>query len=61
MDLVEREVREQSKYEDFRLDHCTDRFEVQWNYQFDSLFHETGYFTGEIYKNEINRKVFYEN
>jgi hypothetical protein len=61
MDLVEREVRERSKYEDFRLDHCTDRFEVQWNYQFDSLFHETGYFTGEIYKNEINRKVFYEN
>ena len=61
MDLVEREVRERSKYEDFRLDHCTDRFEVQWNYRFDSLFHETGYFTGEIYKNEINRKVFYEN
>jgi len=61
MDLVEMEVREKSGYKEFRMDHCTDQFEVQWNYQFSSLFHELGYFKDGIYKNEINRKVFYEN
>lgn len=61
MDLVELEVRKKSGYERFYLDHCTDWFEVQWNYQFDSLFQELGYFANSIYKNEINRKVFYEN
>jgi len=61
MDLVEMEVREKSGYHKFRLDHCTDRFLVQWNYRFDSLFHELGNFTDGIYRNEINRKVFYEN
>lgn len=61
MDLVEMEIREKSGYEKFSLDHCTDQFEIQWNYQFDSLFYELGYFTESIYKNEIIRKVFYEN
>lgn len=61
MDLVEMEIREKSGYEKFSLDHCTDRFEVQWNYRFDSLFYKLGYFAEGVYKNEINRKVFYEN
>lgn len=61
MDLVEMEVREKSGYKEFRMDHCTDWFEVQWNYQFSSLFHKQGYLSGGIYKNEINRKVFYKN
>ena len=61
MDLIEMEVREKSGYKEFRMDHCTDWFEVQWNYQFSSLFHKQGYLSDGIFKNEINRKVFYKN
>lgn len=60
MDIVEMEVREKSGYENFRLDHCVDRFELQWNYQFPSLFTVLPMMDGGIYENTIIRKIYYE-
>ncbi len=60
MDIVELEVRHKSGYEDFRLDHCTDAFEVEWNYQFESIFQMVPFGGMDIYEQTITRKVFYE-
>lgn len=60
MDLVELEIREKSGYQEFRLDHCTDSFEVEWTYQFESLFIKIPLLDGGIYENTIRRKIFYE-
>ncbi len=61
MDLAELEVRKASGYETFRLDHCTDCFNVQWNYTFPSLFTELSMLNGGIYENTITRKIYYAN
>lgn len=60
MDIVEMEVREKSGYESFRLDHCVDCFELQWDYQFPSLFTVLPMMDGGIYENTIIRKIYYE-
>lgn len=61
MDIVEMEVRKKSGYELLRLDHCVDGFELQWDYQFPSLFTKLPLLDGGIYENAITRKIYYEN
>ena len=60
MDVIEMEVRKKSDCESFYLDHCTDFFEIDWSYQFQSLFKEIPFLNSEIYENAIARKIFYE-
>ena len=60
MDVVELETRIKSGYDNLRLDHCADAFEVQWEYQFSSLFNGSSFLAGGIYENQIIRKVYYE-
>lgn len=60
MDIAELEVREKSGYGQFRLDHCTDCFEAEWTYQFESLLEEIPLFGNGIYENTIIRKMSYE-
>lgn len=60
MDVVELEVREKSGYEAFRLDHCTDCFDVRCTYEFESLFADIPLRTGGTFENTIRRKVYYE-
>lgn len=60
MDIVEMEVRKKSDCESFCLDHCTDFFEIDWSYQFQSLFKAIPFMNSEIYENAIVRKIFYE-
>ena len=54
MDLIELEIRKSSGYESFRFDHCVESFDLEWNYQFDSLFRLRNY------QNTIKCKVNYE-
>ena len=61
MDIVEMEVRTKSGYEQLRLDHCVDRFELQWKYQFPSLFTKLPLLNGGYYESTIKRKIYYEN
>ena len=60
MDIVEMEVRKKSDCESFCFDHCTDFFEIDWSYQFQSLFKEIPFLNSKIYENAIARKIFYE-
>lgn len=60
MDIVEMEVRKKSDCESFCFDHCTDFFEIDWSYQFQSLFKAIPFLNNEIYENAIARKIFYE-
>lgn len=60
MDLVELEVQKKSGYENFRLDHCTDAFEVTWNYEFDGLFVQIPIINGMRYEETMMRKFDYE-
>ena len=60
IDIVEMEVRKKSGYEKFSLDHCVDCFELQWDYQFESMFVEIPLLDDEIYENRITRKIYYE-
>lgn len=60
MDVMELEIRNQSTYENFRWDHCVDRFELQWTYQFSSLFTGIPALNGGIYESTIIRKIYYE-
>ena len=60
MDLVELEVRKKSGYENFRMDHCTDAFEVTWNYEFDGLFVQIPIMNGMRYEETMMRKFDYE-
>ena len=60
MDVIELETRIASGYEKFRMDHCVDCFEMEWTYQYESIFEtflqeERGY-----YENVIKRKIYYE-
>ena len=60
MDIVEMEIRKKSGCETFSLDHCVDSFEIQWMYQFESLFEMIPIINSRIYENTITRKIFYE-
>ena len=60
MDILELEIRNQSEYEEFRWDHCVAGFELQWTYQFSSLFTGIPSFNGEVYENTIVRKIYYK-
>ena len=60
MDVIELETRIRSGYENFRLDHCVDAFELQWEYRFSSLFAGLTLSDGGIYENQIIRKVYYK-
>ena len=60
MDVVEMEVREKSGYQNFKLDHCTDAFEIAWMYQYDSLFVQIPLVNAGTYEENINRKFQYE-
>lgn len=60
MDIAELEVRNKSGYENLRIDHCVDLFELQWTYQFESLFEVIPLMDSDIYENTIKRKIFYE-
>ncbi len=60
MDIAELEVRSQSGYENLCMDHCADSFELQWTYQFESLFESVPLVHRGIYENTITRKIFYE-
>ena len=59
MDIVELEVREKSGYQEFRLDHCTDKFKVEWIWRFESIFGSFPLMDGGIYENTIERKFYY--
>lgn len=59
MDIVELEVREKSGYQDFCLDHCTDKFEVEWIWRFESIFGSFPLMDGGVYENTIKRKFYY--
>ena len=61
MDIVEMETRKKSGYEMLRLDHCIDGFELQWDYQFPSIFNVLPLMNGGTYENTITRKLYYEN
>lgn len=60
MDIAELEVRNKSGYESLCIDHCVDSFELQWTYQFESLFKVIPFLNSGIYENTITRKIFYE-
>lgn len=60
MDLIELEIREKSGYQNFRLNHCTDCFQVDWTWQADSIFGKFGFLEGGVFENTIRRKSFYE-
>jgi len=60
MDIVEAEIREKSGYEGFRLDHCTDSFDLNCTYRFESLFTKIPLLDGGFYENTIHRNVYYE-
>lgn len=60
MDLIEMEVREKSGYEDFRLDHCTDEFQITWRYQYDGLLLKLPWGIGNRYEEVMMRKFYYE-
>lgn len=60
MDVIELEVREKCGYSMLRLDHCVDKFELEWNWQFESLFMEIPLLEGGIYENTIKRQMEYE-
>jgi hypothetical protein len=60
MDVLELEIRNQSGYNHFRWDHCVDRLELQWSYQFPRLFTGNSVFHGGNYENTIVRKLYYE-
>lgn len=60
MDIVESEIRKKSGYEGFRLDHCTDSFDLNCTYQFESLFRKIPLMDGGFYENTIHRNVYYE-
>lgn len=60
MDIVELEVRKESGYEAFKLDHCTDCFALTWTYQFDSLFGLIPLMDGGSYEDTVTRKIYYE-
>lgn len=60
MDMMELEVRALSGNEKFRFDHCTDCFETEWTYEFDSLFLSVPLLNGGVYRNKVTRKMYYE-
>lgn len=60
MDIAELEIREKSGYEGFRLDHCTDSFDLRCTYRFESLFRQIPFMDGGAYENVVCRKVNYE-
>ena len=60
MDVIELECRVKSGYEDLRLDHCIDGFEVQWNYRYVRLFTQLPFSNGGIYESQMIRKIYYE-
>ena len=60
MDLVELEVREQSGYENLRLDHCIDSFFVEWKWQTDTILKNLPFVESETFENTIRRTIFYE-
>lgn len=60
MDMIELEVRKLSGNENFRFDHCTDCFQMEWTYEFDSLFLAVPLLEGGVYRNKITRKMYYE-
>lgn len=61
MDVAELEVRALSGYEKFSMDHCVDRMELQWKYEFPSLFVKTPMSESGNYEYQITRKIYYEN
>lgn len=60
MDIAELEIRQKSGITSFRLDHCTDCFEAEWIYRFDSLLDILPFEGGKDYENVIKRKMNYE-
>ena len=60
MDIAELEIRKKSGYDKFRFDHCTDDFEAEWSYQFDSLLQIFPLPEGNGYENTIKRNMKYE-
>ncbi len=60
MDIAELEIREKSGYQGFRLDHCTDSFDLRCTYRFESLFRQIPLMDGGTYENVVHRKVCYE-
>lgn len=61
MDVVELEIRTLSGYEKFSMDHCVDGMELQWEYEFSSLFVRTPVSESGNYEYKIARKIYYEN
>lgn len=61
MDVAELEIRALSGYEKFSMDHCVDRMELQWKYEFPSLFVRTPLSESGNYEYTITRKIYYEN
>ena len=60
MDVIELETRIASGYEKFRMDHCVDCFELEWTYQYESLFNTILQEQQGVYENMIKRKIYYE-
>lgn len=60
MDIIELEVREKCGYANLRMDHCVDKFEVEWTWRFESIFAWIPFLEGGKYENTIRRKFYYE-
>lgn len=59
MDIVELEIRKCSGYEQFRLDHCTDSFRIQWEYGYDLMFSGWQMWGGERYVQTLKAEFQY--
>lgn len=60
MNVIEMEMRRIPGGENFRFDHCTDCFEMEWTYRFPGLFMDLPFLDGAVYQNRIRRKIYYE-
>lgn len=60
MDVIELEIRSLSGNSFFKMDHCTDCFETEWTYDFDSLFFCIPVWESNVYRNTVKRKMYYE-
>lgn len=60
MDVIEQEVRKTAGYEGFCMDHCTDRFTVEWIYGFYGIYSQVFWEQKDLYEEKIKKEVFYD-
>ncbi len=60
MDIVEREVRVMSGYEEFSMDCCTDAFRMKWNYRFEGVDSPLVFGGRNRYQRRLIKEIYYE-